>query len=151
MLYFQFYMDYMEKMASQYGAADVMIPNIQVAGVDDSNPNDIKVYGDFWVMNYNLTGKTLENTAGGSYPGLMHLAQTAAGYVVTRFESADDGANFQESLERICADHPEMANVLLNSELNDDLRVDTIKNYVKSNGLDIDFFKDYGWDPVAVD
>ena len=143
--------DYMEKMASQYGAADVMIPNIQVAGVDDSNPNDIKVYGDFWVLNYNLTGKTLENTAGGSYPGLMHLAQTAAGYVVTRFESADDGANFQESLERICADHPEMANVLLNSELNDDLRVDTIKNYVKSNGLDIDFFKDYGWDPVAVD
>ena len=143
--------DYMEKMASQYGAADVMIPNIQVAGVDDSNPNDIKVYGDFWVMNYNLTGKTLENTAGGSYPGLMHLAQTAAGYVVTRFESADDGANFQESLERICADHPEMANVLLNSELNDDLRVDTIKNYVKSNGLDIDFFKDYGWAPVAVD
>ena len=81
----------------------------------------------------------------------MHLAQTAAGYVVTRFESADDGANFQESLERICADHPEMANVLLNSELNDDLRVDTIKNYVKSNGLDIDFFKDYGWAPVAVD
>ncbi len=143
--------DYLEDMGKQYGTSDITIPNIQLVGVDDSNPNDIKVYGDFWVLNYNLTGKTLENTSSGSYPGLMHLAKQGSGYVVTGFESADDGGNFQESLERICAEHPEYVEALVNGELNDDLRAETISSYVKANGLDIDFFKDYGWDPVELE
>lgn len=142
---------YMNGIGKQYEASDVSIPNLQIAGVDAANPDDVKVYGDFWVMNYNLTGRTLESQSGGSYPGVMHLKKAGSGYTVTDFEVADDGSGFQESLERICADHPEYASMLVNSEFDEDLRTETIRQYVKANGLDIEFYKDYGWDPVEID
>ena len=41
--------------------------------------------------------------------------------------------------------------MLVNSEFDEDLRTETIRQYVKANGLDIEFYKDYGWDPVEID
>ena len=50
-----------DEYASQYPDADVTIPCPIIVSEDDSDREDIKVYGDFWVLKYDLKGKTLDS------------------------------------------------------------------------------------------
>lgn len=51
--------------------------------VDERDVEDIKVWGDFWVFNYDQVGDTLKCVSGGSHPGLLHIRQTEKGFEVT--------------------------------------------------------------------
>ena len=44
--------------------------------VDESDSADVRVWGDFWVFNYNISGDTLKTVSGGDHPGLFHLVKT---------------------------------------------------------------------------
>ena len=43
-----------DNKGKQYRSGQVCIPYYTVVGVDESNADDIKVWGDFWVDNYNI-------------------------------------------------------------------------------------------------
>ncbi|MBQ5375462.1 MAG: hypothetical protein IIU45_01185, partial [Lachnospiraceae bacterium] len=65
--YHSVYQYIVQEYASQYEAADVSIPYVNEIEVDMSNRDDILMYGDFWIFNYNLEGDTLKCVSGGAY------------------------------------------------------------------------------------
>ena len=66
---------YIDTFGSQYSQGEYCIAYSHVLAVDDANPDEILVWGDFWVENFNLEGDTLKNVSGGSHPGLMHVVR----------------------------------------------------------------------------
>ena len=75
-----------KECGSKYLKGQYCIPFQTVVAVDERNAEDILVWGDFWVFNYNLAGDTLETVSGGSHPGLMHIKQTDTGFELTAFD-----------------------------------------------------------------
>ena len=94
-----------DEFSAGYIPADVGIPSVNIAAEDDSDPEDIRIYGDFQYFNYTLNGQTLQTESGGSYPGCMHVKNTEDGYEVTEIEVVADGEDFDESAKKIMGDH----------------------------------------------
>lgn len=139
-------------IASNYSEAEVSIPYMQIVDTDDSNPDDTLVWGDFRVMNYNLEGDILTTESGGNHPGLMHLKKNSDGsYVVTEFEQVTDGEGFVESAKEIFGDrYDAFSKVQADADAFEEIRKESIKEYVLQNGLSITAYQDYGWDPVSL-
>jgi hypothetical protein len=92
------------EFGKKYLKGEYCVPFQTVIGVDERNSEDILVWGDFWVFNYNLVGDTLETVSGGSHPGLMHIKETDTGFEVTAFDAVEDGSNNVPSAKRIFGD-----------------------------------------------
>ena len=149
--YYVLYKYITDTLSADYDKADVSIPSPVIVAEDYSDPDDIRVWGDFWIMNYDLKGNILEMVSGGSYPGVIHLKQGEAGYEVTGMDVVEDGSNFTESAKEIFGEHYDAF-----MEINDDpeekerIRAQIISNYVAANDLEITAYKDYGWEPVPL-
>ena len=139
----------LNEFGQYYDASDVSIPYLYIMDIDDSDTDDIKVYGDFWFYTYKINGDTLETQAGGSYPGCMHLSKSADGLAVTRSEIVEDGSNWNDSAKEIFGDRYEAFIAGMDdNESREKERADQIAAYVKENGLEVTQYQDYGWDPV---
>ena len=97
--------DYLvNEIGKHYSESDVCIPYAYVVSTDESCPEDILVWGDFWVFNYDIMGDTLKTKSGGDHPGLMHVKKTDNGFEVIGFDAVEDGAGNMESAKKIFAD-----------------------------------------------
>lgn len=140
-----------DEYAGNYPEAEVSIPCPVIVSMDESDKSDIRVYGNFWIFNYDLNGQTLESSSGGSYPGCIHVKSTDDGYEVTSMDVVEDAAGFTESAKKIFGDKYDI--FMKNGEdekLREETRAQIIANYVAANNLDITAYKDYGWDPVKL-
>ena len=141
-----------DDIASNYTPGDVSIPQISEIAVDDTNPDETLVWGDFWVFNYDLEDDLLLTVSGGAHPGLMHLAKKSDGtYVVNQFDPVADGSDYLPSAKEIFGDkYEDFAKVSADDKTRETFRKNLIIEYVESNGLEIRGYQDYGWDPVAL-
>ena len=140
-----------DEFGPHYDPADVGIPCPVIIAEDDSNKDDILLYGNFWYFNYKLNGDTLENTSGGSYPGVMHVKSTDAGYEVTGMDLTEDGSGFTESAKKIFGKYYDtFMKDGEDDKLLEKTRAQIIANYVAANNLSITAYQDYGWDPVTL-
>ena len=149
--YFVLYDYLIKELGKDYEPSDVGIPCPIIIAEDESDKNDIKIWGNFWYYTYELNGDTLETKAGGSYPGLIHIKYTDEGYEVTGMEVVGDGSDFDPTSREIFGDHYNefiMSNA--NSEGNEQTRAQIIANYVAANDLPITQYQDFGWDPVKL-
>ncbi len=136
-----------------YDQADVSIPCPVIVAEDESNREDIRVYGIFWLFNYDLNGDTLENTSGGSYPGVMHLksVDTGDGYEVVSMDVVEDGSGYTESAKKLFGEYYDaFSKAVSDDQLREETRAQIIANYVAANDLAITAYQDYGWDPVSL-
>ena len=141
-----------EEVGKYFDKADVSIPSVSIVNVDNSNADEIVVYGDFWIYNYNIEGNTLECVSGGNFPGVMHLSKDGDGYVVSSFDKVSDGADFDSSAKELFGEHYNaFMEIYSNDSARDVLRKASVSDYVKLNGLDVTQYQDYGWDPVQLD
>ena len=145
-------LDYMTATRGQYyDAGDVMIPNFIIMKTDESNPQDIKVWGNFWINNYDLQGDNLLCKNGGEFPGLLHLRKTPAGYAVIGEDMVGDGSSSQPDSRRIFGVAEDLMRAYQNQDLvREQNRTNTIRKYVLQNNLSISTYQDYGWDKVQV-
>ena len=151
---------YMEDLGKIYLEGDVMVPAPLIFAVDDQDPEDMKVYGNFWIFWYNLDGDTLKNVSGGEHPGVFHMKRDGDAYEITSFEQAGDGEEYAEDIRRFCAqaDVPGVEDLEdLYFETNvetfrplDYVRSTFLEQYVSDNNLPIYAYQDYGWDPVEL-
>ena len=142
-----------DELAKGYDAADVGLPVVLEVSRDESDPDDIKVWGEFEYFTYNLVGDTLETQAGGSYPGCMHIKTTDAGigYVVDHFDPVADGSDFDASAKEIFGDkYDAFMEIYSNDDLKNEKRKDFIEEYVFSHSVPATKYQDYGWDPVEL-
>ncbi len=145
-------LDYMnENAASHYDKSDVMIPLFQVLRTDDSNKDEVKVWGDFWVMNYRLEDKNLAFESGGSYPGMFTLIKDGDAYKASSFDQIEDGSDYGPSSERIFGIDKELMDAFNNRDKDsEEIRKKTIREYADKNSLDIESYQDQGWDKVEI-
>ena len=140
-----------DELAKNYEASDVSIPCPIIVAEDESNKEDIRIWADFWIFNYDLNGDTLECKSGGSYPGCLHVRDVLddpRGYVVTGFEIVGDGSDFEPSAKKIFGKYyDEFIKMQSDDKEREKVRAQIISNYVADNDLDIKAFKDFGRDP----
>ena len=138
-------------IGKNYAEAEYCIPCPIVISTDDGNKDDVLVWGDFWVFNYDQSGDTLKTVSGGDHPGLMHLKKTDNGFEVTIFEAVEDGAGNMESAKRIFGDSFEAFWELnSNQEKREDIRLHFIADYVNKHNLPVKMVQDYGWPAVVL-
>ena len=144
--------DYLEnEIGKNYAGGEVCIASPYVISTDFGNLEDILVWGDFWVFNYNLSGDTLKTVSGGNHPGLMHLKQTKDGCEVTKFEVVADGADNEESAKQIFGDKYDVfRDINGNEEKREDIRRHFVLDYLKKHDMSATMIQDYGWPAVAL-
>jgi len=137
-----------EEVSKDYDDAEVHIPTVNIVHIDFTPKDEILVYGDFWIENYNVEGDTLKCASGGHYPGMMQVSKD---YVVTDFKQAADGEDFDSSAKEIFGDYyDDFMKIYSDSDLRNELRKVTVTDYVNLNGLSVTKFQDEGWDPVEI-
>lgn len=132
----------------------VEIPTPYIVKVDDSNKEDIKVFGDFYIYGYTLDGSIFVNKNGGSFPGCYHLKDDNGVISVLNKEIAEDGSSFTSSLNKICGNDEELAKqVAAASSGKDEVekRVEYVNMYGQNKGINITAIKDYGWPIIIFD
>lgn len=140
-----------ETIGSMYSQGAYCIPYSIVLAEDDTNPDDILVWGGFWVENYNLEGETLMTVSGGSHPGLMHVALSADGYEVKSFDAVEDGSSFDPTAKAIFGDKYDAFIALLGDDkAREATRAEAIAAYVTSHEVPAKFYQDFGWDAKEI-
>ena len=138
-------------IGKNYAEAEYCIPSPFIISSDEGDKDDVLVWGDFWVFNYDISGDTLKTVSGGNHPGLMHLKKTDKGFEVTNFEVVEDGEGNMESAKRIFGDNFDAFwEVNSNQEKRESIRLQFIADYVKKNNLPVKMVQDYGWPAVAL-
>ena len=121
-----------------------------VATEDDSD-DEARIWGDFWVFNYNLVGDTLKTVSGGNHSGCMYLAKDGDKLRVTRFEQTEDGAGNEESAKRIFGSHYDIYQGMhSNEDVREAVRQEQLRQYIQANDLQATCYQDYGWDAVKL-
>ena len=54
-----------EEVSKDYDDAEVHIPTVNIVHIDFTPKDEILVYGDFWIENYNVEGDALKCVSGG--------------------------------------------------------------------------------------
>ena len=135
-----------DSIGSKYAKGEHCVPIHSIVRVDERNSEDILVWGDFWVFNYNQSGDTLKCVSGGSHPGLMHIRQTEKGFEVTAFDQVEDGSSYLPTAKKIFGDKFDAFKAINSDEKNRErLRAEGLATYAKKNGLAVTLFQDYGW------
>lgn len=133
-------------------ADSITIPVVQIIKTEEGEDGSTKVYGDFWVNNYKIEGDTLVCESGGAHPGMMTVTKDGDEYKVTDFKPVEDGANFEPTAKEIFGDdYDRFMAVSSDSDAREKLRAQGLADYVKTNGIAVTKYKDYGWDPVNLD
>lgn len=134
------------EFGSKYLKGEYCIPFQTVIAVDERNSDDILVWGDFWVFNYNLDGDTLKTVSGGSHPGLMHIKQTNTGFEVTAFEQVEDGSRNMPTAKKIFGDkYNNFQEINSDDQRRESLRAEVLAAYVQEHNIPATKYQDYGW------
>ena len=134
-----------DSIGSKYAKGEHCVPIHSIVRVDERDTEDIKVWGDFWVFNYNQVGDTLKCVSGGSHPGLLHIRQTENGFEVTAFDQVEDGSRYLPTAKKIFGDKFDAFKTINSDEKNRErLRAEGLATYVKKNGIAATKYKDYG-------
>jgi hypothetical protein len=139
------------EIGKNYSQGDLCIPYVYVVSIDESNPDDILVWGDFWVFNYELSGDTLKTVSGGSHPGLIHVKKTENGFEVTNLDAVADGADNLPTAKRIFSEKFDaFQEINSNQEKREDMRLRFTADYVKKHNLSAKLLQDFGWPAVEL-
>ena len=132
---------------------EVLIPEPNIYGKAEEG-DELLVFGDFFRDSYVKRGNTLVCVSGGSYPGCYHLQKSGSGdgsYVVTGTDMAEDGEGYTESINKITEGHPAIrARFMASAGFDEAVRKECIKAYADASGAEIEYYKDYGWDPIKL-
>ena len=144
--------DYLvNEIGKNYAQSDVCIPYVYVVSMDETNSDDIRVWGDFWVFNYELSGDTLKTASGGSHPGLMHVRKTENGFEVTSFDAVADGADNLPTAKKIFGDKfGAFSELNSDQERREEKRMQITADYVKKHNLSAKLLQDFGWPAVEL-
>lgn len=144
--------DYLVKeIGPQYKQGEFCIPTLMIVAAEETGTNRARVWGDFWIWWYNQSGDTLMTVSGGNHSGLMGIVMQDGKPVVTAFVQTVDGAGNDASARNLFGSHYDIyQNMHSNRDVREAVRREQLSEYVKSHNLNINYYKDYGWDAVKL-
>ena len=141
---------YHEDMIHSIEDGEILIPAFIIAKKVEKE-DELLVFGNFWTHGFVLNGKMLEVSSGGDNPACFHLKPTENGYEVMSIEKAEDGSDFDESIKASTKGYPGVYKKLMNGQEGREEAIrEYLRMYVESNQLDIQYYKEFGWDPVKI-
>ena len=142
--------DYLVKeIGSLYSPGELCIPVLMMVSTEEVSEDQARVWGDFWVFNYNQTGDTLKTVSGGNHSGLMTVQKQGDKLTVTSFEQTEDGADNEASAKRIFGKHFDIyQNMHSNEDVREAVRKEQLKEYVRQHNLNVRYYQDFGWPAV---
>ena len=144
----------MENYGTSFDQYDIMLPYVNILRVDDSDPEDIKVWGNFQVFNYVKRGTTLMMRNGGDFSGMIHMKKDGDSYVGTSMDMVESGSENGPSIERIFGVDDELMEAFRQSNeegADQETILNTIRWYSEDTGIELAAYEDFGWDPVYID
>lgn len=109
------------------------------------------VFGNFWAYGYQLNGSIIEAQSGYEMPACFHLKKQGGNYQVISVDRASDGS-YLEDIQEFTKDYPELYDQFIT--LDDAKRVESMRvyleMYVMDNNLNIEYFSEYGEDPIKI-
>ena len=118
--------------------------------VDKKESGDIKVYGIFRTVEYNIINNQIQmfGRGGGDNTGVCILQKINDGYDVLEFEEAGDGQYFIESIDKYQNDIGKNLSPSLKELMCDNTDMDRLANIILykhavNNGFDINSYKNY--------
>ena len=135
-----------------YASGEVTIPYYDYISIDDSTQEDIQVWGDFWVENFNISGDTLLFVSGGNHSGKLHIKKDTEGqFIVTGFDPVGDGSEYLPTAKAIFGDRfDDFQKAYSDNKAREEIRKSAISEYSRRNKLPVKFYKDYGWPAVTI-
>ena len=135
-----------------YATGEVTIPYSDYCSIDDSSAEDIQVFGDFWVENYNVSGDSLLFVSGGNHSGKMHIKKASGGqFFVVGFDAVGDGSEYLPTAKAIFGDRfDDFQKAYSDNKAREEIRKSAISEFVKKNNLAVKYYKDYGWPAVQL-
>ncbi len=132
--------DYLiREIGCQYLQGEICIPTLMMVAEEDS-----VVYGDFWIMWYNLAGDTLKMVSGGNHSGKMTIAESNGTFVVTAFEQTLDGAANEPSAKRIFGTHYDIYHSMHSNEsVREAVWKEQLSEYIRRHNLSARYYQDY--------
>ena len=141
---------YHEDMIRSIEDGEILIPAFIIAKKVEKE-DELLVFGNFWTHGFVLNGKMLEVASGGDNPACFHLKPSENGYEVISVEQAEDGSDFDESIKAFTKGYPGVYKKLMNGNAGREEAIrEYLRMYVGSNQLDIQYYKEFGWDPVKI-
>ena len=129
---------------------DVVLPAPVIYGKKQKG-DEVLIFGNFWTFAYSRQGNALVCGSGGEEPACYHLKKQGDNYVITDVQRAMDGEEYMDSIREMTKDYPDLYDKYM--EAKDEMetvRREYIQQYVTANDLGIEYYKDYGWDPVEL-
>jgi len=138
-----------KEIGSHYSPGELCIPVLMMVSTKEESEDQARVWGDFWVFNYNLAGDTLKTVSGGNHSGLMTVQKQGDKLTVTSFEQTEDGAGNEASAKRIFGNHFDIyQNMHSNENVREAVRKEQLKEYVRQHNLNVRYYQDFGWPAV---
>ena len=144
--------DYLvHEIGEHYLKGEICIPTISVVASERADSNYVPVLCDCWVFWYTPSGDTLKCVSGGNHSGLMSLELKDGKYTVTSFEQTADGAGWESSARRIFGSYYDVfQNMHSNHDLQEAVRREQLRYYLKRHNLPYRYYQDYGWPAVEI-
>ena len=144
--------DYLvSEIGTRYLQGEICIPVIMIVAAEEVDATHARVWGDFWVDWYDVSGDTLKTVSGGNHSGCMSLSKDGDTLSVTAFEQTEDGAGNDSSARRIFGKHYDVYHSIhSNQDVRESVRKEAIRHYCASNGLDVKYYQDFGWPAVSL-
>lgn len=137
----------LREIAPYYLQGEICVPSLMMVRETDSC-----IWGDFWVFWYKVEGDTLKAVSGGDHPGMMTLKYENGQPQVIDFERVEDGAGNDASARRIFGDYYDIfMNMHANESVREAVRREQLGEYVQQNGLNVQYYQDFGWEAVALE
>ena len=140
--------DYLlHEIAIHYHQGQLCFPTLMMVHEDDD-----RVWGDFRIDWFNISGDTLKAVSGGNHSGMMTLRKQGSKYIVTSFVQTVDGAGNDASARRIFGDYYDIYhNMHSNRDVREAVRREQLSEYVRFNHLPYRYYQDYGWPAVRLE
>lgn len=145
--------DYLvHEIGEHYLKGEICIPAISVVDSERADSNYVPVLCDCWVFWYTPSGDTLKCVSGGNHSGLMSLEEKDGKYTVTSFEQTLDGAGWEPSARRIFGSYYDVfQNMHSNHDLQEAVRREQLRYYLRRHNLHYLYYQDYGWPAVEIE
>ena len=149
------------EIGKNYAPGELCIPAYSVINIEEPGEpsdstevitaTDIKVWGDWWVFNYNIVDDTLKCVSGGSHPGMFQLEKEGDAYNVIAFDQVEDGSRNLPSAKRIFGDlYDNFHAINSNQEARDSVRLEMTAQYVQQHDIPVTMLQDFGWPSVKL-
>lgn len=143
---------YLHDAGKMPAVQDICIPTLTIVASEQADSNYVPVLCDCWVFWYTPSGDTLKCVSGGNHSGLMSLEVSDGKYTVTSFEQTADGAGWEPSARRIFGSYYDVfQNMHSNHDLQEAVRREQLRYYLKRHNLPYRYYQDYGWPAVEIE